>query len=100
MAEEDHGALTASQLVSERGQQVMRVAEICDVPHEVAQSLLNFYMWNKEKLLAEFMEDPDQVYKKAKVQKVEKDLRMTQGSVGANVNRCRRKTLQHLLRGL
>ena len=80
-ADEPQQSLTASQLVSERGHQVQIVAEVCDIPEQVAQALLNHFMWNKEKLLAAFMENPDKVYKDAKVDKVEKDLRMTQGAV-------------------
>lgn len=77
-------SLTASQIVLERARQVDSTAEICHIPQPVAQALLQFYQWNKEKLLAEFFNDPDAVYKKSKVA-VPNPLRMTSIDVGSDV---------------
>lgn len=77
-------SLTASQIVLERSHQVDTVAEICQIPTHIAQALLQFFQWDKEKLLAQFMEDSEKVYANAKVEKPN-SLRATQLDVGHEI---------------
>lgn len=61
----DFSCLSPDQIIKEQEKEIKVVSDLLVIPASDASTLLRHFQWKKEKLLARYLENPDQVRKEA-----------------------------------
>eukprot|EP01114_Cavostelium_apophysatum_P022118 TRINITY_DN789_c0_g1_i3.p1 TRINITY_DN789_c0_g1~~TRINITY_DN789_c0_g1_i3.p1 ORF type:complete len:582 (-),score=159.50 TRINITY_DN789_c0_g1_i3:140-1885(-) len=66
--EGDFSCLSPEDIISRQHREIRSVADLCNVSHSVAGSLLRHFQWKKERLIAAYFENSEKVKKEAGIQ--------------------------------
>ena len=57
--------LSPQEIVSQQEKEIKSVSDLFSISPSIAATLLRHFQWKKEKLIAKFLDNPDQIYKEA-----------------------------------
>ncbi len=63
--EQDFACLSPQEIIHQQSKEIQSVADLFSISSSLAGLLLRHFQWKKEKLIAKFFENPEQVYKEA-----------------------------------
>jgi ariadne-1 len=68
--EREFECLSPEQIIAKQEREVRSVADLFKISQAAASIFLRYYQWNKEKLISNYLENPEKVRKEAGVSKL------------------------------